>query len=186
MSHEQRQYFWAALAALMLALSPAGFAEKPGKGVLQNFESDNGTEGEYYTQVWNCAVDFESKKVHSGNRSIKMDAVENGGTVGIKLIGHQGQVDLSKAKKISLWVYDPQGENTVELRLKDANGVGGSGLDGLSLWSTEKVRQNAWTKVVWELKKYPQVEGLDKTKISSIEIYEQHAGTYYFDDLEVE
>lgn len=175
---------WITIGALVLLFAPALFAQK--KGSLQNFESGNGTEGEYYTQIWNCTVDFDSKKVHGGSRSIKMDTLENGGTVGIKPLGNAGQTDLSKAKKVSIWVYDTQGDNTVELRLKDANGNGGSGLDGRSLWSSEKTKQNAWTKIEWNLKDYPQVDGLDKTKINSIEIYELQPGTYYYDDLEME
>jgi hypothetical protein len=153
---------------------------------LQDFESNNGTEGEYFTQVWNCTADFDNKKVHAGSRSIKMETLENGGTVGIKLVGNAGQVDLSKAKKITLWVFDTQGDNTVELRFRDANGNGGSGLDGKALWSTEKTKHNAWTKMVWDLRNYPQVDGLDKTKINAIEIYELQPGVYYYDDLEVE
>jgi hypothetical protein len=173
-------------AGIMAVLLPAVLAEKPGKGVLQDFEANNGTEGEYYTQVWNCTVDFDGKKVRSGSRAIKMETLENGGTVGIKLVGNQGQVDLSKAKKITLWVYDTQGDNTVELRLRDANANGGSGMDGKAIWSAEKARVNAWTKIEWNLKDYPQVDGLDKSKINSIEIYELQPGTYYYDDLQVE
>jgi len=177
---------WSIAACLLALLAPGLLAEKPAKGVLQDFEANNGTEGEYYTQIWNCTVDFDNRKVHSGSRAIKMETLENGGTVGIKLIGDQGQVDLSKAKKISLWVYDTQGDNTVELRLRDANANGGSGMDGKALWSGAKARLNAWTKIEWNLKDYPEVDGLDKSKINAIEIYELQPGTYYYDDLQVE
>lgn len=183
---KSRMNMWIFAAGLTIILSPVCFAQTAGKGMLQDFEPNNGTEGEYYRQVWNCTVDFDVKTVHSGSRSIKMETPENGGTVGIQPVGNQGQADLSKAQKITLWVYDTQGDSTVEMRLKDANGVGGSGLDYLALWSTEKSRQNAWTKIEWNLKDYPQVDGLDKSKISSIEIYKSQAGTYYFDDLEME
>ena len=183
---KSRAMAWIIAAGLVVILSPAGFAQTAGKGMLQDFEPDNGTEGEYYRQVWNCTVDFDASKVHSGSRSLKMETLENGGTVGIKPVGNQGQTDLSKAEKITLWVYDTQGDNTVELRLKDANDVGGAGMDHLALWSAGKSRLNAWTKIEWDLKNYPQVDGLDKSKISSIEIYELQGGTYYFDDLEME
>ena len=177
---------WILAAGLMVVLSPACFAQTAGKGVLQNFEPDNGTEGEYFTQIWNCTAEFDAEKVHAGSRSIKMETLDKGGTVGIKSVGNQGQVDLTKAKKITLWVYDTQGDNTVELRFKDANGNGGSGPDGKSLWSTGKSRQNTWTKIEWNPADYPQVDGLDLSKISSIEVYELQAGVFYFDDLEVE
>jgi len=56
---------WITVGVLVLLFAPALFAQK--KGSLQNFESGNGTEDEYDTQAWNCTVDFDGKKMHSGS-----------------------------------------------------------------------------------------------------------------------
>ncbi|KPK41422.1 MAG: hypothetical protein AMJ78_05550 [Omnitrophica WOR_2 bacterium SM23_29] len=154
---------------------------------LQNFEPENGTEDEYFLNIWETEPDFATDIVHSGSRSLEIEAInEAGGTVGIKVASEDGYVDLSNGKKISIWVYDAaEGNNTIQIRLKDTEGNGGSGEDGNFLWSSKKTKKDAWTQIKWDLKKYPKVEDLDLTQISSIEIYVPVEGTYYLDDVEL-
>ncbi len=160
--------------------------EETQKISFQNFERDNGTEDEYFVETWNCEPNFETEIVHSGDRALRVVTFEDGGTLRINAADKEGYVDLSKTKKISIWAYDTQNSNTVEIRLKDVDGDGGSGKDGNTLWSKKGARKNKWTKIEWDLNSYPNVEDLDLNRISSIEIYEFHEGIYYFDDLEIE
>lgn len=153
---------------------------------FQDFELGNGTTGAYFWDVaWETPA-FESSIVHGGRRSVKMTAPSGnpqGGTIAIAAASPVGYFDLRYAQTFSVWVYDTQGNNTVQLRLKDSDGDGGSGEDGYYLWSTMSSVQNQWTKITWNLSQYPNVPNLDKNKIAWVELFEWWDGTYYFDDL---
>jgi len=169
---------------LLIALVAPVRAEN---GKLQDFEPGNGTSGgTCFQQVWNCSGDFEMTTVRNGAQSLKLETAQNGGTAGVRVMGEKGTVDLSKAKKITLWVYDTQGENTIELRIKDANGNGGTGPDGKTLWSSNKAKKNEWTRIEWDLSAYQAAPGLDLTQVSMLELYEFNPGVYYIDDVEYE
>lgn len=175
------------MAVALIVGSTAVHAEDATGTVLQNFEPSNGTSGgTCYQQIWNCTGDYEMTQVHNGAQSLKLETASNGGTTGVRVMGEKGTADLSKAKKITLWVYDTQGDNTIELRIKDANGSGGTGPDGKTLWSTNKAKKNAWTKIEWDLKNYPTGSGLDMTQVSMLELYEFNSGVYFIDDVEYE
>ncbi len=177
----------ALLAIAMIAGSAVVDAEDAGGKLLQDFEPSNGTDGgTCFQQIWNCTGDFEMTQVHNGAQSLKLETAQNGGTAGIRVMSTKGIADLSKAKKITLWVYDTQGENTIELRIKDAGGNGGTGPDGKTLWSANKSKKNVWTKIEWDLQSYPAAQGLDLTQVSMLEVYEFNAGVYYIDDVEYE
>lgn len=153
---------------------------------IQNFEPKNGTEDDYFIDIWKSESDFAADIVHSGSRSLMTETGdEYGGTIGIKLASKDDYVDMSKAKKISIWVYDTIGNNSIQLRLKDIEGNGGSGNDDNFLWSTKSTKKDAWTQIKWSLNKYPKVEDLDLTKISALELYLPKPGVYYLDDLEL-
>ena len=153
---------------------------------LQNFEPKNGAEDEYFIDIWKSESDFATDIVHSGSRSLMTETGDEwGGAIGIQPVSKDGYADLSKAKKVSIWVYDTIGNNTIQLRLKDVEGNGGSGNDNNFLWSTKSTKKDAWTQIKWSLNKYPKVEDLDLTKISVLEIYLPKAGVYYLDDLEL-
>ncbi|KPK42530.1 MAG: hypothetical protein AMJ78_02260 [Omnitrophica WOR_2 bacterium SM23_29] len=154
---------------------------------LQNFEPENSTEDEYFLNIWETEPDFATDIVHSGSRSLMLEANnEAGGTVGIRIASEDGYVDLSKGKKISIWVYDTtEGSNSIQIRLKDTEDNGGSGEDRNYLWSTKKTKKDTWTEIAWRLDKYPEVEDLNLTQISSVEIYVPVEGTYYLDDVEL-
>jgi len=154
-----------------------------GEITFQDFEVNNGTPGAYYYDVWQSSPGLDQNTVHGGSRSLRMVAGRGGGTVGIRAASPSGYMDLSRAKTISVWVYDTQGNNTVQLRLRDADGDGGSGADGRYMWSSVSSVQNQWTRITWDLSGYPSVPKLDMDRIASIELYEWNQGTYYFDDL---
>jgi hypothetical protein len=184
-----RWWSYGGLLAVVLAVgSSAAYAEgEAGGAKLQDFEPNNGTSGgTCFQQIWNCTGDVEATQVQEGTQSLKLETAQNGGTAGIRVMGEKGTIDLSKAKKITLWVYDTQGDNTIELRIKDANGNGGTGPDGKTLWSATKARRNTWTKIEWELSAYPAADGLDLTQVSMLEVYEFNPGVYYFDDVKYE
>lgn len=173
------------LFALIVLSSVAAFADD-GK-TFQDFEPNNGTSGgTCFQQIWNCTGDFEMTQVRNGAQALKLETAQNGGTAGIRAMGEKGTIDLSKAKKITLWVFDTQGDNTIELRIKDANGNGGTGADGKSLWSATKAKRNTWTRIEWDLTAYPAGSGVDLTQVSMLEIYEFNPGVYYIDDVQYE
>jgi len=152
--------------------------------VFQNLEPNNGTSGSYFQDIYQSSPVFDTAVTHSGARSLKITAGSGGGTVGVSAAAPSGYLDLSTAKSVSVWVYDTQGNNTIQLRLRDANGNGGSGGDANFLWSDAASVKNQWTKITFHLNRYPDVANLDLTRISKLELYEYNQGTYYFDDLE--
>ncbi|KPK41743.1 MAG: hypothetical protein AMJ78_04655 [Omnitrophica WOR_2 bacterium SM23_29] len=152
--------------------------------VYQDFEPDNGTPGDYFEDIWQSSPAFETTIVHSGTTSLKIATGDGGGTVGILAASPSGYLDLSTATSLSVWVYDTQGSNTIQLRLRDADGDGGNGEDGNYLWSDATSVQNQWTKITFDLNRYPDAANLDLDRISKIELYEWYEGVYYFDDVE--
>lgn len=155
----------------------------PSRVMFQDFEEGNDTPGVYFEDIWQANAEFETSIIHEGTRSLKVVVLDNiAGTVRINAASLIGHFDLSNATTFSVWVYDTQGNNTVELRLKDSEGNGGSGQDGNTLWSLMSAEQNQWTKITWDLSIYPSVPGLDNDRIASIELYEFNPGTYYFDN----
>jgi hypothetical protein len=145
---------------------------------FQNFEPDNGTPGDYCQEVWFAKCSFESTVVREGGRAVRVHAhaeaggAGNGGTVGI-YPSSSGPIDLSSATTLSVWVYDTQGNNDVELKLRDYN-------DALSnkVWSEMHAEHNNWTEITWSLSGFT---GVDLSQITSIELYEWWDGVYYFD-----
>ncbi|MFX1476373.1 MAG: SH3 domain-containing protein [Promethearchaeota archaeon] len=150
---------------------------------FQNFEPDNGTPpggGNYFWDAWFTTCSFESAVVHEGSRAVRVDAHaaaqgnpgDQGGTMGINPSSSE-PIDLSSATTLSVWVCDTQGNNTVELRLRDYN-------DALSnnVWSEMQAEQNQWTEITWPLSDFA---GVDLSRIKNIELYEWWDGVYYFD-----
>jgi len=154
--------------------------EVSGEAVFQDFEPGNGTQEAYFYDAWRSTSSFETDVVHKGTRAVKMVVPPeinnaNGATIGITAASQVGYIDLSDATSLSVWVYDTQGSNTIELKLKDLFGNIGSGL-----WSTENSVWNTWTKITWDISEY---SGVDMSRIASVELYEWNEGTYYFDDV---
>ena len=150
---------------------------------FQNFEPDNGTPpggGNYFWDAWFTTCSFESTIVREGSRAVRVDAHaeaegnpgDQGGTMGINPSSSE-PIDLSSAITLSVWVYDTQGNNTVELKLRDYN-------DALSnaVWSEMHAEQNQWTEITWSLSDFA---GVDLSQIKNIELYEWWDGVYYFD-----
>ena len=146
---------------------------------FQNFEPDNGTPGDYCRDVWFATCSFESTIVREGSRAVRVHAYaevdgkgSHGGTVSI-YPSSSDPIDLSSATTLSIWMYDTQGNNTVELRLRDYN-------DALSnnVWSEMQAEQNNWTEITWSLSDFT---GVDLSQIKNIELYEWWDGVYYFD-----
>ncbi|MEM2878177.1 MAG: PKD domain-containing protein [Candidatus Hadarchaeales archaeon] len=151
-----------------------------GESVFQDFELNNGTPGAYFYNAWRSSSAFETNTVHRGNRSIKVvvPPVLNeayGATIGINAASSTRYIDLSNATEISVWVYDTQGNNTIELKLKDLTGNIGAGV-----WSDRSATWNEWTKITWDISNY---QGVVMSRIASIELYEWNEGTYYFDTI---
>jgi uncharacterized protein YraI len=157
-----------------LTLTPMSF---------QNFEPDNGTPpggGNYFWDAWFTTCSFESAVVREGSRAVRVDAHaaakgnpgDQGGTMGINPSSSE-PIDLSSATTLSVWVYDTQGNNIVELRLRDYN-------DALSnnVWSEMQAEQGNWTEITWSLSDFA---GVDLNQIKNIELYEWWDGVYYFD-----
>jgi hypothetical protein len=143
----------------------------------------------YHKYRMNC-----SPVPHQGKRSLccetasQADPDGHGGTVGIYLVSGD-PIDLSSATTMSVWVYDTQGNNTLELRLIDRNGCASN-----TVWSAMEAVQNKWTGISWSLLQFtnldpdPQfsAEGcntFDKRQVKSIELFEWNDGMYCFADI---
>jgi len=160
---------------------------KPLPRLFQDFEPGNGTTGEYFWSAGNTTSSFENSMVHGGERSVKVIAThENGGTIGINAASPSGYFDMRGARCFSVWVYDIQGNNSIQLMLKDLDGHGGSGDNGSYMRSTIYSVQNEWTLIAWDLNLYSNVGELNFSQIASIELSVPHPGTYYFDDLQID
>lgn len=152
---------------------------------FQNFEEGNGTpSGEYCWDAWFVTCALSQSQVHEGERAIEVNAHaeaegdpnDTGGTVGVNP-SSSVPVDLTSATVFSVWVYDTQGNNDIELRLCDENGCSND------IWSDNQSSQNEWSKITWDLS---DITAVDKSRITHIELYEWHDGIYYFDSIEWE
>jgi len=152
---------------------------------FQDFERDNGAPpggGDYFWDAWFTTCSFESAIVREGSRSVRVDAharagggpKDTGGTMGVNPASRD-PVDLSSATSIYIWVYDTQGNNTVELKLRDIH-------DSVSnpVWSAMQSVKGLWTKIEWALSDFT---GVDMRNIKNLEIYEWNDGIYYLDDV---
>jgi hypothetical protein len=152
---------------------------------FQDFEENNGTPpggGNYFWDAWFTRCSFSAPpNVYEGQRAVRCEAQarakgdpkkDSGGTVGINPASIR-PIDLSNAKAISVWVYDTQGNNNIELKLRDDR-------DRVSnkVWSDKEAAQNTWTEITWRLSDFA---GIDMTRIKNIEFYERNDGMYYFD-----
>jgi len=158
---------------------------KPYNGIsnFQNFEIDNNTSdnsniNDYCRSIWYASCNFESKIVHSGNRSIRVDVKghsnsnETGGTVRIFLTTNP--LNFFSVNAISIWVYDTQGDNTVELKLCNSDSCPDK------VWSGKQATKNNWTEITWPISEFKNV---DKKNVTAIELYEWNEGVYYFDNI---
>jgi glucosylceramidase len=146
---------------------------------FQNFEPGNATPGDYFQNKWYTTCLFDTAILHSGSRSIHCLANAgsvgaHGGTVAI-YPSSSAPINLSSGTTLSVWVYDTQGSNDIELKLCDD-----SGCHDQAFWSTNHAVKDGWTEVTWQLSPFTAV---DKTQIRSIELYEWNDGGYYFDDV---
>ncbi len=153
---------------------------------FQNFESNNGTPGQYYKDIYYADCSLVSNVFHGGSRSLRcrMHAKEDGGpsdTGGTVAIypSSSDPVDLSSGAVVSVWVYDTQGNNTVQLRLCD-NSIGSSSHCSDAVWSLMSSQINRWTEITWPLSSFVDV---DRSRITSIQLYEWNDGIYYFHDI---
>ncbi len=151
---------------------------------FQNFEENNGTPpggGNYFWDAWftTCSFSERPEPAYQGQRAVRVETYAgnsgyNGGTVGINP-SSSNPIDLSSAATISVWVYDTNGDNTLELKLRDSN-------DAVSnaIWSTMESVRNVWTEITWN---FSDFTGVNKSQIKNIELYEYNDGIYYFDDV---
>ena len=71
---KSRAMAWIIAAGLVVILSPAGFAQTAGKGMLQDFEPDNGSAS-YGSGVNGAVVTLKDRHeaVHLGRQSLQTD-----------------------------------------------------------------------------------------------------------------
>lgn len=151
---------------------------------FQDFEPENGTSGnnsaaDYCLGTWFAKCDLASDNAHAGQSSIRVTVNkhpqpdQSGGTV--RIFPSSPTLDLSQAKDISLWVFDTQGNNTIELKLCNGQNCPNRA------WSAKESNHNSWTQITWPMSNFPNV---DKHAITAIEVYEWKDGVYYFDDVD--
>ena len=152
--------------------------------MFQSFEPDTHTpENDGRESVcrakWRASCQFESQNVHTGARSIRVNVQnprrpqENGGTIRL-FPSSREQIDLSSAASISVWVYDTQDNNTVQLKLCDEHNCSNE------VWSEDPSVRGEWAEISWPISKFSDI---DKRKVTAIEIFEWNDGVYYFDDV---
>jgi hypothetical protein len=130
---------------------------------------------DYSWGVFNSTPSFASTaaNVHSGSRSVSMLAASGGGTIG--LYPSASGKNMSADAFFTAWVFDTQGNNTLELRLVDSSG------NSKAEYSSNAAVKNQWTQLVWPLADYSG--SVDLTNVKSVQFYEFNTGTYYFDDI---
>ncbi len=149
---------------------------------FQDFEPDNGTppgSGNYFWDAWLTTCSFSESPVYEGRRAVRCDAhveatgnpSDHGGTMGINPAS-SNPINLSAATTISVWVYDTQGNNTVELKLRDKSEAVSN-----KVWSTMQTK-GQWAEITWPLAEFT---GVDKSQIKNLELYMWNDGVYYFD-----
>ena len=156
-------------------------------GVFQNFEDNNGTSAnEYCESIWyvECSLSQEP-----GGQVLKViasaqadgDLGDSGGTVRINAASGN-PIDISSAKTFFVWVLDTEGNNDVELRLCNDNGCYPPDEENVEgIWSEgSKSVKDKWTEITWDLSRFSE---FDKTNIRYIQIFEEHDGTYYLDNI---
>jgi len=130
-----------------------------------------------------CSFSTPPDKIHEGNRALRCQAQgtqrgtsqdQHGGTVRV-FRASPTSFDLSRATAISVWVYDTQGDNNLELKLRDSHNNISNGR-----YSVPLAAMNAWSEVTWNLSDF---SGVDMSKIDAIELYEYNDGVYYFDSV---
>nr|VFJ69024.1 MAG: hypothetical protein BECKDK2373C_GA0170839_12033 [Candidatus Kentron sp. DK] len=195
-----RIFISALLVVCGFFLAGKGFTASHAEHVLplalsfQDFEENNGTPGNeniesYCRGTWFAECRFEKKKTRTarnGNRSLQMAAkkykdkekIKNqedktGGTV--RISPSSAVLDLSNKTLISLWIYDTQGYNTVELKLCNDDTC------SKGVWSSDQSSKDGWQKITWLLSRF---QDIDKREITGIEVYEWNPGTYYIDDIQ--
>ncbi|MDD5645172.1 MAG: hypothetical protein PHO00_06980 [bacterium] len=159
---------------------------------FQNFEEDQAVDdnnnngvvdsGDYFYDQWYSNPSFDDSNPHTGKRAVIMRAKnpgDHGGTIGIHPSKEfKEKIQGKKPTKLSVWVYDKHGDNTIELKILDAKG-------SYKLWSNERSQRNRWTKITWDITGLIK-EGLDPNTIEKIELYEWSDGEYIFDDITME
>lgn len=161
---------------------------------FQNFENNNGTQDDiYFNSIFrimpSTSVVEDNPRTGGGVRTLKVitwpdDTANNpdahGGTVRI-FSSRSSPVDLSVANKISAWIYDTVGSNSVQLKLC---APGSDRVVSNEVWSDpQQTTRDRWTRISWNLSAFTN---FDKKQIIAIEIYVWHSGVYYFDDIEWE
>lgn len=128
-----------------------------------------------------CSFSTPPDKVHEGNCALRCQAqgtqrgtskAQHGGTVRV-FRASPTSFDLSHATTISVWVYDTNGDNNLELKLRDSHNNISNGH-----YSVLPAAMSAWSEITWNLSDF---SGVDMSKIDAIELYEWNDGVYYFD-----
>ncbi len=166
--------------------------------MFQDFEDNNGTPqgipANYSWDAWFTSSARVGSPVNPGGSAVSLSvtafaerdggAGDTGGTEGIQPMytdpgdpTKHAPVDLSGGTTLYLWVYDTQGGNTVQIKLRDSSDV----VSG-ELYSADASVQNTWTKITWPLNA-SEFNNVNLRSIKNIEIYEYWDGLYYYDDI---
>lgn len=141
--------------------------------VLQDFEDGNGTKSHdvYFWDYGKAKPEIASADAFKGSQCLKTQ----GDLVGVNF--RIRSADVSSYKKVFVTVFDTNGDNTLEIHLRDMK-------DQVhKVWSTEKSKKNAWQRVSIDLSQYQGK--IDLTKVKNLEIYEWNPGIYRYDDIGV-
>ncbi len=151
---------------------------------FQDFEVKNGTPGNgslenYCRNIWYAQCEFEPKLSHTGKQALLVKVLrhqsgnEKGGTVRI-FASSRSPINVLNGRIISAWIYDTNGNNTVELKLCNGDKCPDR------VWSAMRSTKNQWSEITWPISSFTNI---DKSGITAIEMYEYNDGIYYVDDI---
>jgi hypothetical protein len=148
---------------------------------IQDFEANNGTPGDYFEMIGEGEANFAEDYMIDGVRGLWTHMASTG--TGLETQSwceaclSQSEFDVSQASKITAWVRDTQGDNSVWLELWD------TASNKKDTWSSESATQNKWSKVSWPLTAF---SGVDLSRITKIQLHEWCDSYYYFDGIAAE
>jgi aryl-phospho-beta-D-glucosidase BglC (GH1 family) len=166
-----------------LCVNGGGFTKDADK--VQAAEIDNSKvwfadfeERDFTLNAYGNGITRDAGNVHAGLQAFQYVQAEGkqwNNAFNIRSVSG-GAIDVSAMTKISFYVKDTQGNNTVPVKLIDSEGK------AAEFYTAAAVKDN-WTKLEVPLSSFT---GINMSSISQIAMYEWQNGTYYFDDIYLE
>lgn len=170
----------AIMLAFALCVNGGGLTKSTDK--VQAAESDNSKvwftdfeEGDFTLNAYGNGITRDGANVYANTQAfqyIQAEGKQWNNAFNIRSVSG-GAIDVSAMTKIAFYVKDTQGNNTVPVKLIDSEGK-------TAETYTAAAVKDSWTKLEVPLSSF---NGINKSSITEISIYEWQNGTYYFDNI---